>query len=165
MGDRGRISHGPKRVGVALPLSRGELGPCLTQCGLGRGLLPYQVAWHLHPFSHLATINMGQNWVGAVPFFCGGTWVPSNTVAWAEAYLHTKWHLDPCSRLATIEMGRKLGAMPLLVRGAGSQSSTVWPGPRPTSVPSGILIHPAIWPQQVWAENWKLGGCAPWRGS
>ena len=24
----------------------------------------------------------------------------------------------------------------------------------PSSTPSGILIHPAIWPQQIWAENW-----------
>jgi len=24
----------------------------------------------------------------------------------------------------------------------------------PTSLPSGILIHPAIWPQQIWAANW-----------
>ena len=30
--------------------------------------------------------------------------------------------------------------------GAGSLSNTVWPGPRPTSVPSGILIHPTVWP-------------------
>ena len=28
------------------------------------------------------------------------------------------------------------------------------PGARPTSVPSGIIIHPAVWPQQTWAENW-----------
>jgi len=21
-------------------------------------------------------------------------------------------------------------------------------------VPSGILIHPAVWPQQIWAANW-----------
>ena len=33
------------------------------------------------------------------------------SVAWAEAYLHTKWHLDPSTRLATIDMGRKLGAV------------------------------------------------------
>ena len=33
-------------------------------------------------------------------------------------------------------------------------------GPRPTSIRSGILIHPAIWPQQIWAENWG-GGSAP----
>jgi len=26
--------------------------------------------------------------------------------------------------------------------------------PRPSSIPSDILIHAAIWPQQVWAENW-----------
>jgi len=25
--------------------------------------------------------------------------------------------------------------------------NTMWPGPRPTSVPSGILIHPTVWPQ------------------
>jgi len=28
--------------------------------------------------------------------------------------------------------------------------------PRPTSIPSSILIHPAVWPQQTWAENWGL---------
>ena len=32
----------------------------------------------------------------------------------------------------------------------------MWPGPRPTSIPSGILIQSAIWPQQTWAENWGL---------
>ena len=31
--------------------------------------------------------------------------------------------------------------------GDGSPSNTMWPGPRPTSIPSGILIHPAVWPQ------------------
>ena len=39
-------------------------------------------------------------------------------------------------------------------------------GPRPTFVPFGILIHPAVWPQQTWAENWGLcpffgGGLGP----
>ena len=29
-------------------------------------------------------------------------------------------------------------------------------GPMPTFVPSGILIHPAVWPRQTWAENWGL---------
>ena len=29
------------------------------------------------------------------------------------------------------------------------------PGPRSTSVPSDILIHPAVWPQLTWAENWE----------
>jgi len=25
-----------------------------------------------------------------------------------------------------------------------------------TFIPSGILIHPAVWPQQTWAEKWGL---------
>ena len=44
---------------------------------------------------------------------------------------------------------------------AGSASVTVWPGPRSTSVQSGILIHPAVWPQRTSAENW---GLCPFRG-
>jgi len=53
-------------------------------------------------------------------------------------------------------MGRKLGAaVPLIFRGAGSPSNTISPEPRPTSIPSGILIHPAVWPQRTWA----FGGC------
>jgi len=35
-----------------------------------------------------------------------------------------------------------------------SPSNAKSPGPRPTSIPSGVLIHAAIWPQQIWAENW-----------
>jgi len=41
--------------------------------------------------------------------------------------------------------------VPFSVMGAGSPSNTVSPGPRPTSVPSGILISSAVWPQQKWA--------------
>jgi len=32
----------------------------------------------------------------------------------------------------------------------------MWPGPRPTFVPSGVLIRPAVWQQQTWAENWRV---------
>ena len=39
------------------------------------------------------------------------------------------------------------GCCALSAGGAGSTSNTMWPGLRPTSVPSGILIHPAIWTQ------------------
>jgi len=28
----------------------------------------------------------------------------------------------------------------------GPPSTTMWPGPRPTTLPSGILIHPTVWP-------------------
>jgi len=32
----------------------------------------------------------------------------------------------------------------------------MWPGSRPTFLPGGILIHPAVWSQQACAENWGL---------
>jgi len=41
-------------------------------------------------------------------------------------------------------MGR--GAVPLS-GGAAFPSNTMWFGPRPTSIPSGILILPTVWPQ------------------
>jgi len=37
-------------------------------------------------------------------------------------------------------------AVPLSVWGAGSLFNTMSFGPQSTSVPSGILIHPAVWP-------------------
>jgi len=46
-------------------------------------------------------------------------------------------------------MDRKLGAVPLWGRGAGSPSYTISPGPRPTCMPSFILItfiRPTVWP-------------------
>jgi len=55
--------------------------------------------------------------------------------------------LDPPNRLATTDMGRKLGAAVPLLEGAGFPSNTMWHGPMPTPVPSGILIHAAIWSQ------------------
>jgi len=86
-------------------------------------------------------------------------------VAWAEIYLRTKWHLDPSNHLATIDMGQKVGVLCPFPGGAASLSNTMSSGPRPTSIPSGILVHPAIWPQQTWAENWGGGGAVPlWVG-
>jgi len=40
-----------------------------------------------------------------------------------------------------------VGAVPLWGGGAGSPSNTMWPWPRPTCVPSFILICPTVWPQ------------------
>jgi len=54
-------------------------------------------------------------------------------------------------------MGREVGGCCApFSRGAGSPFNTMLPGPRPTSAPSGIFIHPAVWSQQTWAENWAL---------
>ena len=82
---------------------RGELRPHLTQRRLGRVYLRTQ--WHVDPSSRLATIDMDQNWVGAV-LFSAGSWVSiEQKVAWAEAYLHAKWHYSPSTRLATTDIG------------------------------------------------------------
>ena len=44
--------------------------------------------------------------------------------------------------------GPKKGAAAVpLSRIAGNPSNTKWPGPRSTSLPSGVFIHPAVWPQ------------------
>jgi len=44
--------------------------------------------------------------------------------------------------------GRKEGGGAVaLSRTAGTTSNTMWPVSRSTSVPSGVFIHPAIWPQ------------------
>ena len=109
MGDRGNNRRGPKRWGLLCPF-RAELGPRLIQCGLGRCLLPYQVASSsIQPFGHNKRVpKLG----GSGCALCSGS--PSNTKS---------------------------------------------PGPRPTSIPSAILVHPVVWPQRTLAENWR--DCAP----
>jgi len=78
-------------------------------------------------------------------------------MVWTKAYLNTKWHLDPSSHLAAIDIGPKVGAtVPPFGRGSWVPSNTMLPGPRLTFVPCGMLIHPAVWPQHTWAENWGL---------
>ena len=46
------------------------------------------------------------------------------------------------------------GAAEPLSRAVRTPSNTMWPGRRSTSVPSGVVIHPAVWPQRTLAENW-----------
>ena len=51
-------------------------------------------------------------------------------------------------RLTATDMSRKWGLLcPFPWGGAGSPSNTMSSGPSPSSVPSGILIHPTVWPQ------------------
>jgi len=51
-----------------------------------------------------------------------------------------------------------LGLRPLFSGGGTFPSNTKSPEPRPTSIPSGILIYAAIWPQRIWP---KIGACPP----
>ena len=134
MGDCGYNRQTEKRGGCHAPFS-GQLGPRLTQCGLGRGLLPYQVtSSSIQPFDH------NRHELGTLPFLGAA---PTNNVAWAEVYLRTKWHPDPSSSLATIDMGQKLaeGAVPFFCGWGWVPSNTKSPGPRPTSIQSGTLIQ------------------------
>jgi len=57
----------------AVPFSGGELGPHLTQCRVGQGLPPYQVAsWSMQPFGH----NKCEPKIGGSVPFWEGNWVP-----------------------------------------------------------------------------------------
>jgi len=74
-----------------------------------------------------------------------------HTVARTEAQPYAKCHLDPSGCLAALDMGRKLGgsAHYLGMGQLGFNLTQMSLGSRATSLPSGILIHPAIWPQEV----------------
>jgi len=49
----------------------------------------------------------------------------------------------------SLEISKVWAAVPLSVKNARSPSHTMWHGPRPIFVPSGSLIHPAVWPQYI----------------
>jgi len=54
--------------------------------------------------------------------------------------------------LVTTDMGRKGGAVPISV--GNWVYLFIWsPSNSNTSVPSGTLIHPTVWPQQTWTEK------------
>ena len=74
MGDHLATVDMGRKLG-AVPLL-GELGPHLTQCGLGQGLHPYQVtSWSIQPFGH----NRHGPKSGGVPLLGGGELGPHLT--------------------------------------------------------------------------------------
>ena len=130
-------------------LGGGAQSPCNTMWPRPRpafapsGILIHPAVWPQWTWA--------ENWGGGLRLLVGNGKLGPNLAqcGWEEAYLHTKWHLDASSRLATIEMGRKFegGLCPFAGGGAGSPSNTTWPGPRPTCVPSFILICQTVSPQ------------------
>jgi len=96
-----------------------------------------------HKFVFCSNLVLWNNLCSSPTTICNRRQIPSHC-------LHI---LLPCSTRAqqyrlAIDMGRKVGdVVPLSLGGAGSLSNTMSPGPRPISVPSGILIHPTVWPQ------------------
>ena len=58
-------------------------------------------------------------------------------MAWAKAYCRAKWHFDPSAE-------KIFGPVSFFEGGAGCPSKTMWPKPRPISIPSSILNHLAV---------------------
>jgi len=147
MGDCGHNRHRPKRRGGLLCPFRRDLGPRLIQCGLGRGLLPYQVASSsIQPFGHNRHgPKIGWGWVCTFLEVAG---FPSNTKSPGPrpAYI-TSGILVHQAVWPQRSFAENWGLCPFRGRGAGSPSNTMSRRPRPTSAPSGILIHATVWPQ------------------
>jgi len=63
-----------------------------------------------------------------------------------KVLLHLSYNITSAQHLPATDMGRKLGgAMSFGGGWAGSPCNTMWPGPRPTCMPSFILIRPTVW--------------------
>jgi len=56
---------------------------------------------------------------------------------------------------------RRRGTAVPISRRAGTPSNAMWTGPRSTTVPSGVFIHPVVWPQRTLDKNW---GLCPFKG-
>ena len=150
MGDRGHNRHGQKRQGRLLCPFRCRAGSPSNTMWPGRGLLPYQAASSsIQPFGH----NRHGPKTGSCAPFRGELRSHLTQRRLGRClYLRTKWHFDPFSRLATIDMGLKFSGEELctfFLGGTGCLSNTKSPGPRPTCMPSFILIHPTVWPQYL----------------
>ena len=102
--------------------------------------------WHLDVSSCMVTIEMRRKLGrGTAPFLGrGGGFhlTQSRLDRGLPPYQVESWSMQPFARN---RYGPKLGGVPLWVR--GSPSNTMWPGSRPTCVPSFILIRPTVWPQ------------------
>ena len=128
------------------PFGGGEVGSHLTQCGLGPGLPPYQVAtWSIKSFGYNRHgLKVGRE---LCPFNAKSpgpspTSIPSGIL------------IQPaiCPQQIRAE---NWGLCPFGGGGAGSPSNTMWPGARPTCVPSFILIRPTVWPQYNNVTDWQ----------
>jgi len=101
---------------------------------------------------HLGTIDMSRK-LRAVPFFGGGELGPYLTqcgLCWGLAPYQAGILIHPAVRHQQT-WAENWGLCPF-GGVAGSPSNTMWPGLRPTSELSFILIHPTDWPQYT---NWQ----------
>jgi len=136
-----------RNLGELCPLLwGGELGLHVAECGLAWGLPPYQVAsWSMQPFWH----NRHRPKIGGSAPFMGRELSSQLTQCrlcqGLPSYQVASWSIEPFGHN---RYGLKIwGAVPLWRRGPRSPSNTMWPGPRPTSMPTFIRIRPTVWPQ------------------
>jgi len=120
MGDRLATIDMGRKLG-AVPLF-GELGPHVTQCGVGRGLPPYQVvSWSIQPFGH--NRHGPKIGGGLCPFFRGAG-SPSSTM-WPgrglPPYQVASWFIQPYGQC--VDMGRKLREGLCLLFGDGERGT------------------------------------------
>jgi len=131
----GHKRHGPKIwVGGCAPFSGGQLGPHVTQCDVGQGLILYQVAsWSIWQFGH-------KTWAKKV----GGLMSPLFGVMGPHL---TQCRLGQVAFWSNQPFGQNRHGPKIWGVGARCSSKTMWPGPRPTSTSSFILIYPIVWPK------------------
>jgi len=126
------------------------LGPHLRRSPLGWGLPPHQVAsWCMQPFGHNRNgPKIGEG--GSAPFLGRierGLHLTQSRLGWGlDPYQVASWSMQP---FVPNRYGPKIGwgLCPFGGAGAGSPSNTMWPGTRPTCVPSFVLIRSTVWPQ------------------
>jgi len=149
----GDNKHG-ENLGVGPPSGNGATGspsntksPGPRPSSIPTGTLMHAAIWPQQKWA--------ENWgVGLRPLLGEGDWTHLTQSRLCWGLPHARYQLHTFSRLAAINMGQKFGgSAPLLGRGERDPHLTQSPGPRPTSIPSDILIHAAIWPQQIWAKN------------
>ena len=130
----------------------------VTVCGW-EGNTGLAIRFRLHWFIHLPALDRGKRQKD--PAYAPAWSMASFTFTLGLLFQNRTYGGDKSSAVA--EMGdrghnrhgpkRAGAAAPFAGAGAGSPYKTRWPGPMSTSVLSGVLIHPADWPQETWAEN------------
>jgi len=97
-------------------------------------------SWSIQPFGHN---KHGPKIGGLCPLFGGGEQGPHLTQSRLGQV--GSWSMQPFGRN---RYGQKTGGLcPFGGGGAGSPFNSMWPGPRPTCMPSFILSRPTVWLQ------------------
>ena len=126
-----------------------SLSPHLTLHNAARAEAYLRTKCHLDPSSHLATIDMADNG-GFAPFGGRGWDLQCGLSRGLPPYQMASRSIKP-------DMGQNWGGCALFEGGELGPYLTMWSGPRPTFVPSFILIHRNVWPQYTNVTDRQTG--------